>query len=154
MRRTKGASYEKLAALAEALTFVDPSSRSIESENAISGALQVFGEVLASSHTRNEIARIVTIWIPSPHRKNSGIFFAGTAEGGQIAGDVYEYQITADEGSEYTLLCREPFESALADSDRQIGVVGVIVDHPAENLQGYQGTAERAIWLTRAIPLD
>lgn len=154
VRRTKGASYEKLAELAEALTFVDTASPSIESEDATNGAVQVFNEVFSNLHTRDEIARIVSVWIPSSHRKNSGVFVAGTAQGGQIAGEVYEYQISTEAGGKLTLLSREPLESSLADSSRPIGFVGAIVDHPVENVTGYQGTAERAIWLTRAIPLD
>ena len=70
------------------------------------------------------------------------------------AGDVYEYQVSTEAGSNLTLLCREPLESSLADSGREFGIVGAIVDNPAQNVRGYSGTARRAIWLTRAIPLD
>jgi hypothetical protein len=154
VRKTKGASYETLGELAEALTFVDRSSPSAESDDATSGANQLFAEIFSNPHTRTEIARIVSIWVSSPHRSNSGVFFAGTASGGQIAGDVYEYEVATEEGSKFTLLAAEPIEPSGEDSDRPVGIVGAIVDDPAENISGYSGTAERAIWLTRAIPLE
>jgi hypothetical protein len=153
-RRAKGASYEKLSALAEALTFVDPSSPSIESQDAADGAGRLFREILSDAHTRNEIARIVSIWINSPHRKNSGIFLAGTISGGQIAGDVYEYKLATEAGGDLTILMHEPLDPSVESSDRPVGIVGTIVENPRDTVTGYQGTAERAIWGARTIPLD
>lgn len=154
VRRTKGMSYAKLCDLAEALTFVDRSSSSVKSEQAIEDADRLFRELLADAHTRSEVARIAQIWIPSPHRGHGGIFLAGTVSGGQIAGDVYEYELADGDGSKLTLLMREPLDPLVEGSDRPVGIVGSIVDNPAEQVTGYNGTAERAIWVARAIPLD
>ena len=74
VRRTKGMSYAKLCDLAEALTFVDRSSPSIESDDAIESADRLFRETLSDAHTRAEVARIAQIWIDSPHRSHGGIF--------------------------------------------------------------------------------
>jgi len=154
VRRTKGMSYAKLCDLAEALTFVDRSAPSIESEDAISGADQLFGETLGDPHTRDEVARIAPIWINSPHRGHGGIFLAGKVSGGQIEGEVYQYELALNDGDKLTLLMPEPLDPSVEVSNHPVGIVGSIVEKPAEQISGYSGTAERAIWVARAIPLD
>jgi len=159
VRRTKGMSYSKLCDLAEALTFVDRSA-SPERERAIEDADRLFHQTLTDTHTRDEVARIVPIWIDSPHRAHGGIFLAAVVSGGQIAGDVYQYELAGeynlvdDDGDRLSLLMQEPLDPSVEGSGRPIGIVGSIVDNPAEQIAGYQGTAKRAIWVTRAIPLD
>jgi hypothetical protein len=153
VRRTKGMSYAKLCDLAEALTFVDRSALSVESEQAIEDAKRLFGETLSDAHTREEVDRIATIWIESPHRQHGGVFLAGSLSGGDIAGDVYEYQLTTGDGKKLELLSAEPLDPLVKDSQRPVGIVGSIVAHAAD-VTGYDGTAERAIWVTQAIPLE
>ena len=154
VRRTKGMCFAKLCDLAEALTFVDRSLASVESEQAVEGADRLFRETLADAHTRNEVARIAEIWIDSPHRGHGGIFLAGTLSGGQIAGDVYEYELTTEGSGKLTLLIEEPIDPMVESSGHPVGIVGSIVENPADGVAGYRGTAERAIWVARAIPLD
>ena len=154
IRRTKGMNYAKLCDLAEALTFVDRSSSSVESEQAIEGADRLFRETLADEHTRSEVARIAQIWIDSPHRGHGGIFLAGKLSGGQIAGDVYEYELAPEDGGKLTLLMHEPLDPSIEGSGNPVAIVGSIVDNPADQIAGYHGTAQRAIWVSRAIPLD
>jgi len=154
VRRTKGMSYAKLCDLAEALTFVERISASVESEQASAGAQRLFRETLSDPHTRSEVDRIAAIWIDSPHRRHGGVFLAGTLRGGEIAGDVYEYELTTDDGGKIALLAAEPLGPIVESSQRPVGIVGSIVAHPAADVAGYHGTADRAIWVTRAIPLD
>jgi hypothetical protein len=154
VRRTKGMSYAKLCDLAEALTFVDRSSPSVESEQAVEGADRLFRETLADAHARNEVARIAQIWFDSPHRAHGGIFLAGNLSGGQIAGDVYEYELATGDSGKLTLLFEGPLDPMVEGSGHPVGIVGSIVENPAEQVAGYSGTAERAIWVARAIPLD
>ncbi len=154
VRRTKGMSYAKLCDLAEALTFVDRADPSIESEDAIDGADRLFRETLADPHTRDEVAKIAPIWINSPHRGHGGVFLAGSVSGGQIEGDVYQYELAFDGDKQLALLMPEPLDSVVESSGHPVGIVGSIVDNPADQISGYTGTAERVIWVTRAIPLD
>ena len=74
--------------------------------------------------------------------------------GGQIAGDVYEYELTTDAGDKLTLLMQEPLDPSVEGSHHPIGVVGSISDDPAKDISGYNGPAKRAVWVTRTIPLD
>lgn len=153
VRRTKGMSYAKLCDLAEAVTFVDPSASPAKAQQAIDDARQLFRATLSNPHTRSEVDRIATIWIGSPHRRHGGVFLAGTLSGGQIAGDVYQYELTTDDQSTLTLLAAEPLDPAVEGAQQSAGIVGSIIEHPAD-VAGYDGTADRAIWVTQAIPLQ
>ncbi|MGD9635028.1 MAG: hypothetical protein AB7G28_18165 [Pirellulales bacterium] len=153
VRRTKGMSYAKLCDLAEAVTFVDRAQSPSEAEQLIDDSKQLFRAVLSDPHTRSEIDRIATIWITSPHRRHGGVFLAGTLSGGEIAGDVYQYQLETEDHSTLTLLSAEPLDPAVESSLNPAGIVGSIIDHPA-GVTGYTGTADRAIWVTQAIPLE
>jgi hypothetical protein len=42
----------------------------------------------------------------------------------------------------------------LLASSADLGIIGHILVHPRDEVAGYTGSAERAIWVTRAIPLD
>jgi len=74
---------------------------------------------------------------------------------------VYEYQFTTSSGSPLTtadgepvvVLMQEPLDPLLASS-ADLGIVGHILERPRDEVVGYTGSAERAIWVTRAIPLD
>lgn len=154
VRRTKGMSYAKLCDLAEALTFLNRATPSVESEQASADAERLFSETLSDPRTRSEIDRIASIWIDSPHRRHGGVFLAGQLSGGQILGDIYEYELTSEDGGKLALLAAEPLDPSVESSQRPVGIVGSIIADPAADVAGYHGTANRAIWVTRALPLD
>jgi hypothetical protein len=154
VRRTKGMSYEKMSALAEALTFFDRSKSSVDSEDKIEAATGLFEDTLSNPRTRGEIAKIAQVWIDYPRRRNGGIFLAGSLSGGEIVGDLYEYQLATVDGNKLSLLMQAPVDPEIDGAKRPVGIVGVIVDKPAEKITGYPGAAERVIWVARTIPLE
>ena len=154
VRRTKGMSYAKLCDLAHALVFRDRSAPSDQSAELKQRADHLFGEVLSDARVRDEVNRIAAIWIDSPHRSHGGVFLAGKLSGGQIAGDVYEYQLATANGGTLALVMQEPLDPLVDGSNHPLGIVGTIVDKPVEQITGYHGTAPRAIWVESAIPLE
>jgi hypothetical protein len=154
VRRTKGLSYAKLCDLAQTYVFFDRSSDAPSDLELQSRAAQLFAETLAGAHTRDEVARIAPIWIDSPHRRHGGVFLAGTIGDGQIAGDVYEYELTTVAGGTYAVLSALPIESPPDAIGESVVVVGTIVDLPADKVSGYDGNAERAIWAAWTMLLE
>jgi hypothetical protein len=154
VRRTKGMSYAKLCDLAQALVFLDRSSATDRNEELKQQANGLFGEILADARVRDEVNRIASIWIVSPHRRHGGVFLSGKLGGGQIAGDVYEYQLADAKGDTMVLLMQEPLDPLVDGTNLPLGIVGTIVDQPAEEIDGYRGTASRAIWVDSTIPLE
>lgn len=154
VRRTKGMSYAKLCDLAEALTFYDTSSATGAGKELQHAADDLFSQTLANPHTREEVARIATIWIDSPHRRHGGVFLAGNLSGGEIAGALYEYRLTSSDGSPLVVLLPEPLAAQLESAGQTVVVVGSIVEQPAEKIPGYTGSASRALWASRVLPLQ
>ena len=154
MRRTKGNSYSILCALAEAWTFCDvelPTGRAAQLKEE---AERLFRQTLADAHTRGEVARIAAIWIDSTHRRHGGIFLSGTFSGGEIAGDVYEYHFSTEDGSGLVVLVPQPLDYRLTSAGQKVAIVGAIVEKPADKITGYTGTTPRAIWASHVIPLE
>ena len=76
------------------------------------------------------------------------MFLAGKLSGGQIAGDVYEYELATDDGGKaHAADAASRSIRSVDGSNHPVGIVGSIVDRPAEQITGYQGTAKRAIWV-------
>jgi len=154
VRRTKGMSYAKLCDLAYALVFLDRSSPKEQSDELKQRAQRLFDKIFSDARVRDEVNRIAAIWIDSPHRRHGGVFLSGKLSSGRIAGDVYEYQLTDAQGDTLDLLMQEPLDPLLDGSSHPLGIVGTIVDKPAEQIAGYRGAAARAIWVEDTIPLD
>ena len=79
VRRAKGFGYLRLCDLAQKLAFVDTATRADYANALVTDAERLLQQTLADEHTRGEVARIVPMWIDSPHRKHGGVFFAGSS---------------------------------------------------------------------------
>jgi hypothetical protein len=154
LRREKGMSYAKLCDLAQIVTFCDDASAGDRLNELHRDADEVFQTVLATAHTRDEVAQIASIWIGSPHRQHGGVFLAGTIHGGDIAGDTYEYQLSTEAGGDLKLLLPRPLDTHVAAAGHPVGIVGSIVDNPASKISGYTGSSAHVIWVHDVISLD
>ena len=114
----------------------------------------MFRETLSDAHTRGEVARIVPKWIGSKYRKHGGVFFAGTVIGESSKGQVVECRVDLGAGDPLTILVPDTLAKGLDNSGRPLGIVGSIVDSPAQHVSGYDGDAPQAVWVGRLIPLD
>ncbi|MEX0611914.1 MAG: hypothetical protein WD229_07320, partial [Pirellulales bacterium] len=155
VQRAKGYSYSLMADLAQKATFVDPSSASESVATSQQAADELFRQTLSNAHTRSEVALILPKWIGSPHRKHGGVFFAASLTNPQNAGSVIECNASLETGqSSFTILVPATLADRLGDSSRPLGIVGWIVDKPAEHVTGYTGQAPQAVWATTLIPLE
>ena len=69
----------------------------------------------------------------------AAFFLAGSLSGGQIAGDVYEYELATDAGDKLTLLMQEPLDPSVEGSHHPIGIVGTISRQPGQRNLGLYG---------------
>jgi hypothetical protein len=148
VQRTKGLSYSKICDLAEAATFVAnlQASESADVE-------PFFRETLAENRIRDEVARIVPIWITSTHRRHGGIFFAGTLTSRVERGAVTECEFAMTSGASQTVLVPPSLADRLAAARRTVIVVGSLIDRPAERIGDYTGNAPQVVWASSLIPL-
>jgi hypothetical protein len=151
VQRRKGNSFSVLCDLAEKATFddVDSADAPLAQEADV-----LFREALSDARIRGEVGRIVPLWIASKHRKNGGVFFAGTISDPTTRGQLVECRIELDEGVPLTLIIPASMASELDKSSRPVGVVGSLVDRPVDTISGYDGEASQVVWVGRLIELD
>lgn len=154
VQQAKGHSYAKLCDLANAATFVGAASQSDTVEGVQREVDTLFHDTLVDAHTRGEVARIAPMWISNKRRTHGGVFLAGTVTDAVAQGDVVECQIDLGAGAPLTLIVPKPLAERLDHSHRAIGVVGAIVDSPAQHITGYTGSATQAVWVGRIVPLE
>jgi hypothetical protein len=154
VRKVKGFSYKELCDLAQIVTFCDDASAADRLTQIEHDSTDLFQRVLATPHTRDEVAQIANIWIDSTYRKHGGIFLSGKIHGGEIAGDMYEYGLSTEAGGELKILVPKPLDTHLAADGKSVGIVGSIIDQPAQKISGYTGNSPRVIWVRDVIPLD
>jgi hypothetical protein len=152
VRHAKGFSYSLLCDLAQKVAFVDASQE--EYATALSTeADALFHKTLADPHTREEVARILPQWISSKRRLHGGVFFAGALASKVEKGGVAECQFDLGDQAMLTVIVPAAKAGTLVELERPLGVVGWIVDKPADQ-SGFTGEAPQAIWAARLIPLD
>lgn len=153
VRGAKGFSFWKLCDLADKVTFVDATSPD-EVAAAQSKADDLFRQTLADMHTRGEIARIIPRWLDFDEN-NHGVFFAGTISNQSPKGSVIECQADLGAGGEpLTILVPQRLAGVLSQTSRPVGIVGSIIEGPNPHVVGYEGSAPRAVWVSRFIALE
>jgi hypothetical protein len=140
--------------LAQKATFVDALSNAGSVAASQQSTHELFRRTLADTHTRREVAVIVPKWIASPNRKHGGVFFAAALTEPRDAGNVTECEGVLETGQSTTLLVPTALTDRLEDSSRPLGIIGWIVDQPVEQVIGYTGQAQQAVWVSRFIPLE
>jgi hypothetical protein len=154
VKRTKGQSYMAFCDLAQKATFVD---KDLNASYASALEREVHDSVratLADTHAQEEVAHLVPLWIKSTKRTHAGIFFAGRVTSQSDKGTVVECQVDFGGGEPLTVLVAQEQADSIESSARPLGVIGWIVDQPAEKVHGYTGDASQAVWAGRVISLD
>lgn len=157
-----GRSYAELCRVAQTLAFIDP-EESDDPDFKVMQAQDLFRRVFSSEHARADSQHIAARWLSWTGRPHGGVFFAATPVTMDRAGSVYAYTFLltdADTGEEtevVTLTAERHDPDRFARGDAKVmGVVGCVVEKPAELIEGYTGTAQRAVWIAHAndaIPL-
>jgi hypothetical protein len=148
--RAKGFGYSMLADLAQKVTFVD----AVAAADVLQQADELFKKTLSDAHTRSELAQIVPRWIAAATRKHGGIFLAGSISGAEAKGSVTEASVDLGTGQPLKVLLPPALAEQLATASQPLGIVGWLVDRPADQVAGYAGDAPQAIFVSRLIPLQ
>jgi hypothetical protein len=152
VQRTKGLSYSRLCDLAEMATFVGGGANDSADAERTAAVDQLLRETLADARIRGEVARITPVWIKSAHRRHGGVFFAGAITDRVERGPLIECQIDLGTVEPLTVLVPKHLVDQLGWS-RTVGVVGSLIDRPAERIAGYDGLATQVVWAKSLLPL-
>jgi hypothetical protein len=151
--RAKGFSYSILADLAQKAIFANPAS-SAEASTLGQSTQELFRNLLARPHARDEVAQIVPKWITSPNRRQGGVFFAGTVISHESKGTADDLTLKLGEGQTLRVLASPKLAEQLQGSTAPVAILGWIVEKPAQQIEGYTGSSEQAVYAGKLIPLE
>jgi hypothetical protein len=154
LKRTKGQSYMAFCDLAQKAIFVETVSNASYASALEREFEDLVRTTLADTHAQEEVAHLVPLWIKSTKRTHAGILFAGRVTNQADKGTVIECQVDFGGGEPLTVLVAQEQAESIESSARPIGVMGWLVDRPAENVHGYTGNAPQAVWAGRIISLE
>jgi hypothetical protein len=154
VKRAKGLSYMVLCDLAQKATFVDKASRADFISALEKESQALFRATLSDARTQEEVARLVPLWLASVKRKHGGVFFAGRVGDEADKGDIAEWQVDLASGQSLAVLIDQERARQFQGSARPLGFVGWITDRPAEQIPGYTGDTQQAVWAGQIILLE
>ena len=145
VRKVKGFSYKELCDLAQIVTFCDDASAADRLTQIEHDSTDLFQRVLATPHTRAmKSHKSPTSGSIPPIANTAASSCPGKIHGGEIAGDMYEYGLSTEAGGEVKILVPKPLDTHLAADGKSVGIVGSIIDQPAQKISGYIGNSPRA----------
>lgn len=147
---TKGVSYMSIADFAQKATFADPA----DATKAQHESDEFFRKLLSNPHARDEVAQIVPRWMSHPRRPQNGVFLAGSASHGEPKGSVVEYNVELPGGPKVVVVVPAADGKPLDASTKAVGVVGAIIDKPADEIRGYTGSAPQVVFAKKLLPLE
>lgn len=149
-----GQHYARLCHLAQVLTLLDASPSDTALTTAELGGVDVFKRLFRAAHSRDDSQQVAAHWIAWTGRPHGGVFFCGMPEELSPAGDVVQYAFRVGENTIPVAMAKPLDTSRFVNSDAsQMGVLGVVVENPREWIVGYEGEADRVVWVRKTIPL-
>lgn len=147
-----GQHYARLCYLAQVLTLLDASDPSLLTTEL--QAADAFKRLFRSEKARAESRQIAGPWIAWTGRPHGGVFFAGKPEEIRSAGKAVQYQFRIGDQMVPIVMAKPIDTSRFVNSGAvEVGVIGVVVENPREWIAGYDGDAERVVWVRKTLPL-
>jgi uncharacterized Zn finger protein (UPF0148 family) len=149
---TMGQHYAHLCHLAQVVTLLDASDPSLMTAEL--QAADTFKRLLRDDRSRGQSRQIAGPWIAWTGRPHGGVFFAGMPEDLRRAGEVIQYEFRIGE-SIVPVVMSEPIDpNRFAQTGAaEVGVIGVVVENPRQWIAGYEGDAERVVWVRKTLAL-
>jgi hypothetical protein len=139
-----GTSYRALCNLAEAITFLNEKPDRAGVPECVATVTELHRRLLQQSDVAQAINRHADALLKNAARPTSGIVIFGTVRALGSEGRLHWYQFELD-GTATTVTVSSRLDAQLQVGQR-LGVLGSIVDKPAENLAGYTGDLEQVVW--------
>ncbi|MEO0532047.1 MAG: hypothetical protein AAF266_15955, partial [Planctomycetota bacterium] len=149
-----GQHYARLCYLAQVLTLIDPAEKQGGVFTAELEAADVFKRLFREAGPRAESRKIAGPWISWTGRPHGGVFFAGVPEEMEAVGEVIQYRFKLGEVEVPVVMAdRIDVDRFINAAAREVGVIGVVVENPRDWIAGYEGDADRVVWVRKTLPL-
>jgi hypothetical protein len=148
LKMARIAHYKAMSHLATVLTFVKGQGADFNEQLARSKG-QVVSNICPRTATsapaeREPIGKLAGRWIASPSRKESGLFVVGTLKKTAHQGRLFESEVEVP-GNAATITIATS-ERPAAEEGSPVVVLGSLVNEPAKNLSGFEGSADTIVW--------
>lgn len=130
--------YQSFSKLGEALTFADPSDEKVATQ------IEETGKLLHSLSSQPDklkvIGDVANGWIAAGYetRQTNGVCLHGVVKSVESIGNLFE--TTVESGGRQIAVVSKTDPAEYFAAGRQVLVLGTIVDDPAKNLGGYEGS--------------
>jgi hypothetical protein len=147
LKAARLANFRAMSHLATAVTFAKSAdSKQSEELSTLKSqiAISLASSAAATPDEREIIGGYARVGLGSKSRKESGLLMAGTLKSIDPHGKFYESQLELPGATEPIVLITPQKPAAGEGSD--VILLGAVVNEPAKNLPGYEGTADRAVF--------
>lgn len=149
-----GRAYAKLCEVAHVLTYLADDSTHPSMMLTRLEAQDLFQQLFRYQHTRDDCTLVAQRWLSWAERPHGGVFFTGAPTSMRKEGSVFEYRFPLDDGGEIVVLSEESLAGARFGGAEMAGVVGALINSPAELVEGYTGDVEQAVLAGYVFPLS
>lgn len=135
--------YQSFSTLGESLTFADRSDEQVSTQ--VAETTKLLHEIATRADKLAVISGVANGWIKASYdtRKTNGICLYGVVKSVEPVGNYFETTVESGNQQIAVVSLEDPSES-IAEG-RQVLVLGTILDNPAKNLGGYEGSREVVI---------
>lgn len=149
-----GHAYAQLCELSQVITFLAPDDSDPRMQLTRLEAQDIFRRLLRYQHARDDAHETAAHWLAWTDRPHGGVFFAGLPTKAETAGGYFEYTMPLPGGGKVIALSPTAINVNRFAESKEVGIVGCIIESPTERIRGYNGDAERVIWIGHTVPLS
>ncbi len=149
-----GKHYAELCYLAQVVSLLDLKSDSQGLKTTEMMAVELYKKLFYEDASIEQINQVAKQWIQWIERPYGGVFLSGIPDDMQYAGELIQYRMPLGD-SHVMIVTEEPINVdryVMSDSQR-MGIIGIVIEDPAERITGYEGDAEQVIWCRKTIPV-
>lgn len=147
LRKARAAFYVNLFGMADAITAAQQGAGAAELDPQLQQLGTILKQQLAADPRRLESLKVFGArWIGFPKRTTDGVVVSGTVESAEQVGQLFHTKARLGSGAEAPLVTIiSATDPQLANGDTVVAL-GSIVERPAEQIAGYQGSEPSVMW--------
>jgi len=154
LRKARAAFYVNLFGMADAITSAQQGAGAAELDPQLQQLATILKQQLAADPRRLESLKVFGArWIGFPKRTTDGVVVSGTVESAEQVGQLFHTKARLGSGADAPLVTIvSAVDPQLASGDTVVAL-GSIVERPAEEIAGYQGSEPSVVWSGMAMKL-
>jgi hypothetical protein len=152
LRKARAAFYVNLFGMADAITAAQQGAGAAELDPQLQQLATILKQQLAADPRRLESLKVFGArWIGFPKRTTDGVVVSGTVESAEQVGQLYHTKARLGAGADAPVVTIVSAADPQLASGDTVLALGSIVERPAEEIAGYQGSEPSVVWSGMAL---